>query len=170
MDPEEFGLVFDHFTRSAFRLEARDVYDVPAERKAFMAFLNRGTRPRQSDSWLRLVSSSTASGKTMQRVRLFSMPQTDYTRFEFALYEDNVAAGEDVRVVDRASLDDAARDWSAQDFWLFDGETVALMCYDATGAFLNAERVDDVQSYRDSARFALGVSTNFSTFIAGGRQ
>jgi hypothetical protein len=166
MNPEEFGLLFEHFARSAFRLEARDSYDVSVERKPFTAFLNRGTRPRrstQTDPWLRLVSDRTASGKTMQRVRLFTTPLNDYTRFEFALYEDNVAAGEDIRVIDRASLDDAARGWSDEDFWLFDDETVALMRYDAAGAFLRAELVADVQSYLDKARRALEASTKFTT-------
>jgi hypothetical protein len=58
MDPEEFGLLFERFARSAFRLKAGDAYDVPTERKPFVAYLNRGTRPQQIDSWLRLVSAS----------------------------------------------------------------------------------------------------------------
>jgi Family of unknown function (DUF6879) len=36
---EEFGALFERFERSAFRIEARDRYDVENEREEFTAFL-----------------------------------------------------------------------------------------------------------------------------------
>lgn len=166
MNPADFNLMFERFERSAFRLETRDTYDVSAETDAFGAFLSNGTRPRRSaetDPWLKLVSAQTARGKTMQRVRLFTTPQTDYTRFEFAQYEENVQAGEDIRLVDRSSLPEAESGWGDEDFWLFDEETVVLMHYDGFGAFIKPERVNEVESYLEKAQVALAASTSFPT-------
>jgi hypothetical protein len=39
---EEFGALFERFERSAFRIEARDRYDVENERDQFAAF-SRGS-------------------------------------------------------------------------------------------------------------------------------
>jgi hypothetical protein len=71
MTLDDFGRLFQSFARSAFRVEARDRYDVPAERDEFTAF-RAGTRLHRrapdQDAWLALVASATASGRTVDRV------------------------------------------------------------------------------------------------------
>src|SRR5579859_572287 len=104
---EEFGALFERFERSAFRIEARDHYDVANERDEFAAFLEgRPLPPRspESDRWLSLVAAHNAAGRLIERVRIVSQPLTDYTRYEFAAYRDNIAAGEKVRVLPRTAL------------------------------------------------------------------
>ena len=97
MTLDDFERLFESFARSAFRVEARDRYDVPAERDEFAAFRagkSRHCRPPDADPWLALVASATASGRTVQRVRLVTRPLTRYTQYEFTCYAHNIAAGE----------------------------------------------------------------------------
>lgn len=140
--------MFDQFQRDAWRLEARDTYSVAGEETRIEQFLRDGTVPRktiENNEWLATVAAARARGASIGRVRLVGHPITTYTRFEFAAYPDNVAIGEDVRVVDRAWLDES---WDqAPDFWIFDSETVFVQTYDHDGAYLGAERAGDVEPY-----------------------
>jgi hypothetical protein len=167
MTPEDFGALFERFERSAFRLEARDRYDVPDEQEDLTAFLN-GQKPTpktpDNDSWLALVARATASGRSIVRVRIVGRPLTEYTRFEFAAYPENIAAGEEIRVVERGSLHGIDTTWADDDFWIFDDETVALLRYDDEGRFLGAERVSDVGAYLSARQQALTMSVSFADF------
>jgi len=165
--PEEFGALFERFRRSAFRLEARDVYSVPDEQEDLAAFLNGQQVPARTpgnDSWLALVAGATAAGRGVVRVRVVGRPVTDYTRFEFAAYIENVMAGEEVRVVERGWLDGADMAWANDDFWIFDDETVALLRYDEHGHFLGAERAGDPAAYLSARQRALALSVDLADF------
>lgn len=126
MEVGEFSALFENFERPAFRVEARDRYDVEDEREQFAAFLEgKHLRPRtaESDPWLALIAAGRAAGRLIERVRIVSEPLTEYTRFEFAAYRDNIAAGEQIRVLPRATLADTDQGWASEDFWILD-ETV----------------------------------------------
>jgi len=167
MTPDDFGALFERFERSAFRVEARDRYDVPDEREDLAAFLNEqevSPRTPGNDSWLALVAHATASGRRVERVRIVGRPLTEYTRFEFAVYPENIAAGEKIRVMERSSLQGIDRTWAEEDFWIFDDETVALLRYDEEGRFLGAETAGDVDAYLSAKQRALTISEDFSDF------
>lgn len=140
--------MFDQFRRDAWRLEARDTYSVAGEETRIEEFLHTGTVPRktvENNGWIATVAAARARDAYIGRVRLVGHPITTYTRFEFAAYPDNLAAGEDVQVVDRAWLDDS---WQqAPDFWIFDSTTVFVQNYDHNGAYLGAEQAEDVEPY-----------------------
>lgn len=134
------GELLESFERSAWRLEARDEYDISEEREQFDEFLATGRATASEDdlawqSWLRGVRSS---GRSIGRVRLVGRPVTRYTRFEMAYYPDLVAAGEDVQVLDRSKVAGKPGPWH-DDFWIFDDERVAVMHYGPRGEFLDAE-------------------------------
>lgn len=77
MELAEFGALFERFERSAFRIEARDHYDVDDERERFAAFLEgRPALPRTPEdaAWLALVAASRAAGRVIERVRIVSEP------------------------------------------------------------------------------------------------
>ncbi len=139
LTPEAFGALFERFTRTAFRLEALQWYDVADERGEFEAFL-QGVEPahRSPDTspWLRRIQDTTAAGKRWQRVHVVDHPLSDYLRYEVAGYPDN-AAGEEILLADRSSHPDLAG--LNLDFWLFDDVLTVLMHYDAAGRFLHAE-------------------------------
>ena len=135
--------LFAGFRRSAWRLEVRDVYSIPGEQARIDAFKRTGQPPRKTredTSWIVTIEDAVARGAYSGRVRLVGHPITDYTRFELAAFRDNVAAGEDIKIVDRAWLDDS---WNtAPDVWVFDDETAILMRYSDDGAWLGTEEVD----------------------------
>ncbi len=168
MQVEEFGALFERFERSAFRIEARDRYDVENERDQFAAFLEGKPLPPRSaenDPWLSLVAAHTAAGRLIERVRIVSQPLTDYTRYEFAAYRDNIAAGEKVRVVPRSALAADDQRWASEDFWSFDDELVALLSYDEEGRFLGAQQAEDTTPYLEAKQRALSIAIDFEGFV-----
>lgn len=137
-----FAELFAGFTKTAWRLEARDVYNIPGEQGRIADFLRTGSVPnktRENNSWIRTIESARARDAYIGRVRLVGHPVTDYTRFELAAYGDNVRAGEDIRILDRSRLDSS---WDeAPDVWVFDDERAITMIYDDDGSWLGMEDV-----------------------------
>ncbi len=177
MDLDEFNALFEGFERTAFRVEARDRYDVADERQEFAAFLSGEDLPRrtpENDPWLARVAKARASGRTVERVRVVAQPLTDYTRFELAGYPDNVAAGEKVWIVARSELSEADQAWANEDFWIFDDETVVLIQYDDQDRFLGVERVEEPGRYLTAKRRALDLAVKLEAFVgrpcASGRE
>lgn len=158
LTPEAFGALFERFTRTAFRLETLQRYDVADEQDEFEAFL-QGAEPAErspdTSPWLRRIRDTTAAGKRWQRVHLVDHPLSDYLRYEIAGYRDNAAAGEEIFLADRSSHPDLAR--LDRDFWLLDDVLAVVMHYDSAGRFLRSEtsRSPDVltrcQAWRDLA-------------------
>lgn len=144
--------LLNSFRHSAWRLEARDDYDISEEREQFDEFQATGqSTPSQDDlEWQSWVRSVRASQRTIGRVRLVGQPLTPYTQFEMAYYPELVAAGEEVRILDRARVGGRQGPWH-RDFWVFDGRDVAVMHYNDVGAFLGVELIDrrDAQPYLD---------------------
>lgn len=89
---------FESFQLSAWR---RDTYLVAEYDDQLEAFLADQPMPPRVDGRAEVVQAATARGARIGRTRLVGHPITDYTRFEFALYPENVEFGEDVRIVDR---------------------------------------------------------------------
>lgn len=130
---------FEAFEQSAWRLEARDTYLVPEYDEALAAFLAGRPLPPRTDGWADVVRIAARRGARVSRIRLVGHPITDYTRFEFALYPENVKFGEDVRIVDRTWLDGS---WAAApDAWLFDDRLAFRQVYSDAGEYLGAEQI-----------------------------
>jgi Family of unknown function (DUF6879) len=165
---EEFRALFERFERSAFRIEARDHYDVENERDEFAAFLEGeplAARSGESDPWLSLSAAHRAAGRLIERVRIVSQPLTDYTRYEFTAYRENIAAGEKVRVVPRATLTAADQSWANEDFWIFDDELVVLVSYDDDGRLLGVQEAEDSRRFLDAKQRALSIAIDFKDFV-----
>src|SRR5258708_27735956 len=80
-----------------------------------------------------------AEGRIVHRVRVVSVPLSDYSRFGLWCAEFAVQAGEDIRYLDRArsgGLPDF-------DYWLFDSERVARLHFDEDDILLGAEIITD---------------------------
>jgi hypothetical protein len=146
--------------RNAWRLEARDDYNVPGTAERLAEFDATG-QVAPSPGWTALLTDARARGARIGRVRLVGYPYTRYTRYELAAYAHSVAAGEDVQLVDRRWLDDT---WDvAPDFWLIDGQ-VWLMRYDTGGVFLAADHVDDPAPYQQLRDLITSVAVPLAEF------
>lgn len=170
--PEWAALFTPGFTRSAFRLEARQHYTMADEQEPFSRFC-AGLDPQLDLSWwTALASAHAAAGHTMSRVRVIVEPPTDYTRFELYAYPTMIAAGDDIRIV---SVQPGT--WPEgipqHDFWLFDDRDLWLLNYDTEGTLLSAEQAEDPDvisrhlQWRDSA---LAQAIPVSDYLALTRQ
>lgn len=164
MNHDTLDTFFDRFRTSAFRVEARDHYDVPAERDEFLAFRQGRRLPHRTpygDPWLARVAAASQSGLTIQRVRLVTLPINKYTRYESARYLDNAAAGEHIGVIERGWLQRHDQVWTTEDFWIFDDERVLTLEYDDHGRFLGAVPVNGLAPYLAAKRRAIDLSVDF---------
>ncbi len=121
-----------HTSKRAFHLELKDTYNVAAEDEPFGKW-QRG-EPDHYDwhqDWLSFLREVTASGTQVQRVRVVSVPHTDYTRWGLDVARLNAEAGEDVRYLPRHMAIEI--DWPDDDFWLLDDDKLVLSVFSADG-------------------------------------
>jgi len=174
------GDPFANFTHSAFRLEVLPQYLVDVEAERFQAFREDQPLPpwpAESVAWFEGIAVSTAAGKSWSRVHVVDRPLSDYTRFELECYASNVAAGEAVRIAERAGRPELAE--LVEDFWLFDAETdhpvALLMKYAADGRWLGYWRTEDrpvIEECKRQRDVALAASVPLEAYVAspvGGR-
>ncbi|MFD7445414.1 DUF6879 family protein [Streptomyces sp. NPDC059909] len=78
----EFGQLFRMFEHTAFRLETRDQYKSANEAEALRQF-TAGEPVDMSwfQNWLTMIGQATAAGRRFARVRVVSLPLTNYSRF-----------------------------------------------------------------------------------------
>lgn len=131
-----FDELFDNFRESAFRLETLQHYDTAGDAERLAAF--REGRPLpitpSKRAWLDFIEQGVAAGKRTYRVHVLDRPLTEYVRFELAAYEENAAAGEEIRLAERTAHPALAE--LRSDFWLFDDAIAVPMEYDEQGHFV----------------------------------
>lgn len=135
---------FATYRYSVFRLETLQVYGGSGEDAAITAFL--AGEPSAPDpkvqEYAARVRAAAQAGRTPQRVHVVVEPLSDYMRFELTGYKDNVAAGEDVRIIPVAG-----NEWPSDvphwDFWLFDSSELWDMSYTDGGTWLGVELLAD---------------------------
>ena len=138
----EFGQLFNDFEHTAFRLEVRERYDVPHESESLQKFLAGETDDLLwLQSWLSMLREMTATGRRFSRVRVVSVPLTDYARFGVWCSRFTNVAGEDIRYLRR---DTAEAKWlPSHDYWLFDSRLLVQMHFNDEDGFLGGEIIDD---------------------------
>lgn len=140
---EDFNHAFRYFKAEAFRLECQPVYVVDEEREMFQEFLT-SKKPRPVTeypfyaAWLGRVREAASHGRRLTRIRVLEEPPTAYQRWEIWAAEHNIAAGETVRYIDRSRALEIGLP-VADDWWLFDDTSVALMRFTPEGNPLGGE-------------------------------
>jgi len=89
--------------------------------------------------WLTMIREATAEGRRFTRVRVVSMPLTDYSRFGVFCSQHTNAAGEDIRYLIRHD----ATNLPDYDYWLFDSRLLVRMHFDDDENFLGGELIED---------------------------
>lgn len=155
LDENQVGAYIEaRFESTLFRLETLDSYGVSSEDEDFRRYLNGQSGP--TSTWPDVVRSEVARGLTTYRVHVVRSPLSDYLRYEFEWsYTANVAAGEQIRIIDTAEQHkpDAV---PSQDFWLIGDEHLLLMHYNPDGSFRGGsigapELVPRFKAARDAA-------------------
>lgn len=145
--------VGDHlarFEREAFRFETRDRYDSDVGRAAFRRFLAGEVddyawhRP-----WLRRVRRDTAAGKVWRRVRIVTLPLSDWSRYGMEIARLSTAAGDDTRYLSRSAAESLGVD--PLDAWLLDDVRLLHLHFDRDDRFVGGELIrasDEVERHR----------------------
>lgn len=121
-DPPDWPGLFRACTAEAFHLEVRDAYAVPTESERFRRFLagEPALPDEHKDQWNELIQETTGRGVIVSRIRVVTVPHTDYHRWLLSVTDTNTAAGEDIRYVPRHLASEVPPD----DWWLLDNERV----------------------------------------------
>ena len=156
------------FERESFRYEQLDLYDSPATRERVARFLaGEGIDPEPREHWIAMLRNAKAAGRAVRRVHAVG-PINDYLKYEIACYELNAAAGEDIRLMNRARA--IALGLPAFDFYLFDGQAAAVMEYTDRGVLQGVRMVTDpafAARCRDWRDLATSNSVPLSEYRAG---
>ncbi|WP_020392222.1 DUF6879 family protein [Kribbella catacumbae] len=174
----EFDAYFDRFATDVFRLENLQNYAVDAEDAGLKAFREGTARPERSvrtEPWLARIAVTTVAGKIWQRVHVVDHPLTEYLRYEMESYVESQAAGERIRIADRAAAE-SALSGLGEDFWLFDGDSpkayAVLMHYDNAGHFVGFDHAVEpaiLDRCRHERDVALRHSMGLNTYLASGK-
>jgi hypothetical protein len=120
----------------------RDSYDASYENESLRRFLagESDDLPWMQD-WLAMIREACATGKRFGRVRVVSLPLTDYSRFGVWCAQFTNNAGEDIRYLRRDRAETIGL--PGHDYWLFDSRKLVLMHFDDGDVFLGGEVVED---------------------------
>lgn len=163
-----------HFTRTLFRLETLDQYEVISDGSDVARYLAGESEPdmARKGPWLEHLRDEAAHGRYRHRVHVLRGPLGDYLRYECEWgYAYNVRAGEGVRILDLAERPDPGG-LVEQDFWLIDDSRVLRMHYDDNGQFVGAEVMPDeaVPRYRAARDAAWHAAEPFDQYWAAHPQ
>ncbi|WP_345702850.1 DUF6879 family protein [Pseudonocardia eucalypti] len=134
--------MFHTFEHTAFRLEARDTYDASYENESLRKFL--AGEPDDLpwlQTWLDMIREAASEGRRFARVRVVTVPLTDYSRFGAWCAQFTNGAGEDIRYLERERA--RAAQVPEHDYWLFDSRKLVRMHFDDQDAFLGGEIIED---------------------------
>jgi hypothetical protein len=131
---DAFDDLFRTFERTAFHLELKDSYHTPHEADPFDLFM-KGQHDDFAwhQPWLRLVREATQAGKSITRVRVVTVPHSDYTRWGLTVAHLNIGVGEDIRWLPRHLTSGIV--FPADDYWLFDDSRVVFTVFEDDGRF-----------------------------------
>lgn len=119
--------------RSAVHVEVQDSYSVPDEYEPLVRW-REDREIVQTDGgrqWCALVAETTNRGVHVARVRVVTVPHSEYTAWLVDACASNVEAGEQIRWLPRNLIESSAV--PSDDYWLFDNEVVAFNTIDAAG-------------------------------------
>ncbi|URM97270.1 hypothetical protein LUW76_24555 [Actinomadura madurae] len=138
-----FAELFASAAGGLAHLELRDLYAVDYEDERWRWWVDNGRpdrMPREIHPWWDLTAT-TARRVTMRRARVYSVPASDYIRFEAAGAWQNVDAGEAVRWVSRDLVSDLCL--PGNDCWLVDQTRVMFNLFDGQGRPTGVQVTED---------------------------
>jgi hypothetical protein len=156
-----------HVGSSAWRLETRESYGVPYENEPLSQYLaGRRVDTTYMQGWSAYVRDLRRTGKIMRRVRVLTVPLSDYQRFGLAQAAINDEAGEEITYLDRAT--DHARTVPRYDYWVFDEQAVGVLEFDDRDDLAGAHVIRDrafVQQHMVWLAGAWSVAVPYREFL-----
>lgn len=164
-----------HQTRDLIRLETLEHYDVASDDEDFHRYMRGEALPQSParEAWYQRLREEAAAGKTRRRVRVARTPLAPYLRYECEWgFANNVAAGEDIRILDVTQHPAAESVLRTGDFFVADGLHVARHVYDDQGRLQGSAAVgaDAAGAYAALAELAWQLATPFTQWWASHPQ
>ncbi|RDI42909.1 DUF6879 family protein [Nocardia mexicana] len=133
-----FEPLFRATRRRAFHLEVKDSYAVADEIEALRRWAAGESyeieeQPESWKAWDDLMVESAERGIALERLRVVTVPHSDYTRWLLSETHTRVEVGEVVRWLPRHLTEPT--DVPSDDFWLFDDDKVAFTTFNEAGEF-----------------------------------
>ncbi|WP_342746796.1 DUF6879 family protein [Lentzea kentuckyensis] len=165
-----FDELFKSFEHTAYRLETRDRYNAKGERVAEFLAGDLDAEDIREGWWLPNVRAATAAGRRFERVRVVSMPPTDYSRYGLFTSRHNIDAGEDIRYLVRTEAHELGL--PNHDYWLFDSRKLARLHFDDSDDHLvTVEIIEDDHEQIVQANYWRDVAWHHAVkrgdFVAG---
>jgi hypothetical protein len=154
---DDFQRLFSGFEHTAYRLEVRESYNAPREVESFRRF--RAGEPVDlswAETWFSMIRRATAEGRRFARVRIVSVPLSEYSRFGLWAARRASEAGEDIRYLPRDVAEHL--DLPNHDYWLFDSRKLVRMHFGDQDKFQGGEIITDAAEivkhnyWRDAAQ------------------
>lgn len=120
----------------------RERYNAPREVESLQKFL-AGTPDNLefAESWVTSIREATSAGRRFARVRVVSVPLSDYSRYGLWAARFTTDAGEDIRYMEREHAE--AIGLPNHDYWLFDSRKLVRMHFGDDDRFLGGEIIDE---------------------------
>ena len=140
------GELISTFKKSAKRLEILQEFHIEGgEWENFQKFKRGEVAPAFPElvEWKEQLAEWTKQGKTVERVRVFENPLSDYLKYEILeAYAPCALSGQKVNFVSRKQLEKVVGKKQVKDFWIFDDKYVYEMDYDENHNYCGGRIVD----------------------------
>lgn len=120
----------------------RENYNAPREVASFRRF--KAGEPVDlswAETWFSMIRQATSEGRRFARVRVVSLPLSDYSRFGLWAAQHTCEAGEDIRYLPRDVAEQL--DLPSHDYWLFDSRKLVRMHFGEADKFQGGEIIAD---------------------------
>ncbi|WP_067668628.1 DUF6879 family protein [Nocardia miyunensis] len=141
-----FEPLFRAAKRRAFHVEVKDSYAVADEVEALRRWAagepyQMEEQPASWKAWDDLMVETARRGIALDRLRVVTVPHSNYTRWLLSETHTRTEAGELVRWLPRHLADPA--DVPGDDYWLSDDDTVAFTTFAENGEFMGLSITTD---------------------------
>jgi len=150
------GWIGARHKQDLLRVQTLARYTVASDGEDFERYIQGEAEPAapQKQAWLDRLTADARSGRIRRNVHIVEQPLSDYLCYQFEwCYLFNVAAGQEIRVLDISSQRAAAHLAACGDFTVVEGVDVARNQYAPDGTFLGA-----VQAPADTAAALAAVA------------
>jgi hypothetical protein len=163
--------LIDRHRVDLLRVQTLDYYGVPSDNEDYLRYVNGefSALSQYWEPWHKQLRDGRAVGKIWRNVHVVNLPLSDYLRYQFEwCYADNVRAGMDVRILDTTAHPEAARIFTARDFYVIDGLEAVEMRYAGDGTYLGAVSAPSASTnpYVTVAELAWDLATPFDQWWA----
>lgn len=162
---------FDRMESEAFRLQQLQSYAgvKGPEWEAWQAGKPLPEITPETHPFLKKVSGYTTAGRRVYDVHIIEWPLAEYTRYALAVIPIAAWTGSENFMVDREAHPDLAT--LTEDFWMFDEQRVAVMCYDDQERFVEATwPTEPIEAYLARRDLAMKYAVPFDQWMAEHRD